>query len=532
MAQNKKFSITVPLYKKNYETLDTFILHVKEQDYKNLEILFVHNSPDQDSMEFLHKTKTKKLLKGLEYRELDAGYDPKLGNGNHCAAFNLGALCSDGEYLLFLDPDVYLLPGILREYKDAFDQNPDVDFVYGDYDFEGSAGRIQGREYNEYQLRCANYISGGFPVRKSAFKGWNEKLESLQDWDMWLSVVDHGGKGLYIGRPCFTTAVPTKEGISANQADNWIERYNQVRNLHHFPVSKTVVTSLGAPLHATKAAQALSADVRVLNNLFTFKPHTYENIYVLGFYPLAWEAHMRLFYESGDVKRGIVGKKRIVHWIGTDIFQFQTKLSWVALKNIVGFLNHKDYGFVHLCEADFTQKELKELGIDAEVVPLPVVDSFKPKPLPEKFTVGVYTNPTQDMYYQALMEEIAEAMPDVDFKFFGNPNRKEVVDNKEYVGWVEMREFLPTISAIVRLCMHDGLPISPIEAMQMGRNALTSAPMKHALHAEYVNGEPDKAKVIEQIRQLQDMPLNEKASTYWQKEASTDTYRTRMKKYL
>jgi glycosyltransferase involved in cell wall biosynthesis len=524
--QNKRFSIITPLYKKGYLTLDKFFLSLKEQDYKNFEIILVHNSPDNEGKDAVKKILRGKTVKKLDIREIDAGYNPKLKRGNHCRAFNEGAKVSTGDYLLFLDPEVYLYPGILREYKDAF-ENHNADFVYGDYDFENGAGRVEGRKYSEYELKCANYISGAFPIKKEAFKGWDENLQSLQDWDMRLNAVECGAKGFYIGRPCFTTEVPKEDGISGYSSQNWLECYNKVRS-KHLPVSNTVITSLGAPHHATKTAELLNCDVRVYNNILTFKPHEYKNIYLLGFYPLAWEEHLRLFYDLGDINKPVAGEKRIIHWIGTDIWQLMTKVNWMAFKNITGFLNHKDHGFIHLCEDEQTQKELKDLGIRATVIPLPV-KKIEPVALPEEFTVGVYINPTQNMYSEEFMYSIAEAMPDIKFKFFGSPNMVDKTEeNKEWVGWVDMKEFLPKISALVRLTQHDGLPVSPIEAMMMGRNVLASHEMRYALKADDSKGDFDKNEIIKQIREMQSMPFNSKGSEYWIKETDPELFKKRM----
>ena len=241
---------------------------------------------------------------------------------------------------------------------------------------------------------------------------------------------------------------------------------------------------------------------------------------------------MRLFYPMGDLSKEPLQGKKIIHWIGTDIFNMMHKLSWMAVKNIVNFLNDKDFNFIHLTEAQHTHDELKELGIESQIVPLPT----KPKklsPLPKDFTVGVYINPTQDMYFEQFMYEIAEAMPDIKFKFFGSNAMKDKVEgNKEWVGWVDMNEFLPTISALVRLTVHDGLPLGPIEAMQAGRNVLSSTQLKYALHTEYKGGSPVKEDVIEKIRQLQDMPLNTEGSKYWNAEMSHDLFRERIAKLL
>lgn len=518
--QDKKFSIICPIYDKGYETLDKFILNLREQDYKNYEVIFVVNSPDPKTLKVMKKTEFK-----VPNQIIDIGYKPSLKNGNHCRAFNEGAKLATGDYLLFLDPDVYLLPGILREYKDAFDKN-DVDFVYGDYDLIGGH-RVQGRPYNEYELRCANYISGGFPIKKKAFQGWDEKIQSLQDWDMWLSAVDKGAKGFYIGGPGFLTEMPTKKGISSNQAANWKKRYSQVRNKHKFPVSKVAVTSLGAPLHATKVAKVLGVDTRVLSNIVNFKPHDYETIYLLGFYPEGWQGHMALFYEQGNLKGRLASKNRIIHWIGTDIYNMYHKLSYVALRNIVTFLNDPEFNFTHLTECEATQAELKEIGIESEVVPLPV-QLIELSPLPKKFTVANYINNTQNMYNQELMEEVADAMPDIDFKFFGDANAVKKDKNKEYVGWVDMKEFLPKVSALTRFTTHDGLPIGPIEAMMAGRNILTNVDMPFVQFTDNLS----KENIIEEIRKLQKLEQNVAGSLYWQNETSPELYKKRMEKYL
>jgi len=527
------FSIIVPLYKQGYKTLDKFFMHLNEQDYKKFEVILAYNSPDENTKKATQRILKSKIVKKMTIIEVDAGYDEKLGRGNHCRAFNKGAEIASGEYLLFLDPDVYLYPGILREYKDAFDSSK-ADFVYGDYDFDNNAGRISGRKYSEYELKCANYISGAFPIKKSYFKGWDENLQSLQDWDMRLNAVDAGATGFYIGRPCFTTDMPQPDGISSHSAKNWIETWSKIREKHNFPVSKIAVTSLGAPMHATRTAEILGVDTRVQSNIVNFKEHNYETIYLLGFYPLAWQAHLGLFYKNGVIIDGELStKKRVIHFIGTDIFQFQHKLSWSAWKNMLQILNAEEMDFRILCECEQTQKELSELNIKADIVPIPPTRLYDPITLPKEFTIGVYTNPTQDMYFENFMYEIADAMPDIKFKFFGTESMKgKVEDNKEWMGWVNMDEFLPTISAMVRLTVHDGLPLGPIEAMTMGRNVLTSMPLKHGLVAEYAGGEPIKEDIVEKIRQLQEMPCNVEGANYWKKELSHDLYKERIQKYV
>ena len=539
MAQDKKFSVIIPLYKDNYKTLGQSLFYLHEQDYSNFEVIFSYNSPTLSTT----MVEVRKILKKekwlVAYKEVDAGYDKKLKAGNHCRAFNKGAEVATGDYLLFLDPDICILPGILREYKDAFDAHPDVSFVYGDYDFEGNVGRVKGRRYSEYELRCANYVSGAFPIKKSAFKGWDSSVLSLQDWDMWYSAIDAGAKGFYLSRPCFIAAVPESKGISAEGADNWIERYGYIRSKHGFPVSDTVVTSLGAPDHATNTAKLLGVDTRVLSTLHTFKPNTYKNVYLIGFYTqsnaddpqLALRQHVGVFHEAGDLQKPMVSGKRIIHWVGTDIFMLQHKTSWMGVQFITKMLSESDLGIIHLTECQQTHDELLELGIESQIVPLPSKILYDVIELPKKFTVGIYVNPTQDMYFEDTMYELADAMPDIDFKFFGDRYPKKD-GNKEWVGYVNMATFLPTISALIRCTRHDGLPLSPIEAMMAGRQVIATHPLKYAVKHDLKNGEVDIATLITQIRELQKTTLDPRASQYWREVMDYTKFKKTIEKIL
>jgi len=538
MAQDKKFSVIVPIYRDGWKDLPSLLFHLREQDYANWELVTAYNSPDSDTQEKTRKTLKKEKQKS--YLEVDAGYDPDLKAGNHCAAFNAGAERATGDFLLFLDPDIELFPGVLREYKDAFDANPEVSFVYGDYDLKGGLGRILGRRYDEYELRCANYVSGAFPIRREAFKGWDPSVKSLQDWDMWLSAVDGGATGLYIGRPCFQADAPKDGGISSEGAANWEERYSYVRTKHGFPPSKTVYTSLGAPAHATNAAKVVGADSRVLSNLHTFKPNSYENVVLIGFYSaspdpsdpmMAVRQHVSLFYKGGNLKSEPVPGKKVIHWVGTDIFMLQHKVSWMGERFISKMLTAPDLGVIHLAECEETQRELQELGIESQVVPLPPKRLFEPLPLPEEFAVGIYVNPTQDMYFEDLMYELADAMPDVKFRFFGDRHPK-MEGNKEWVGFVDMGEFLKTVSAVVRITVHDGLPLGPVEAMMAGRQVIATHPLKYAVTHEKKNGEPDLATLIEQVRALQSSSLDPEAPSYWKRTLSHEAYREAMDRIL
>jgi hypothetical protein len=244
----------------------------------------------------------------------------------------------------------------------------------------------------------------------------------------------------------------------------------------------------------------------------SFKPNNYKAVYLLGFYVGGIEGHMQVLQGA---------KKKIIHWIGTDIYQLGHTLSVTTWKDLLKYF--KDEKIIHLSEADFTHKELKELGINSKVVPIPPSKLYKPIPLPEKFTVGIYDNPTQDMYNRELMEHVARSLPDIEFKFFGNPRKIGSYNNVENLGWVDMDEWMPKLSCNLRVTTHDGLSLTVLQFLTAGRNVVTNTPVKGAIQVK-----PTRDDIVKGIRIAQKRFLTNKWSKYWTNEVSTEKFKKNM----
>jgi len=221
-----------------------------------------------------------------------------------------------------------------------------------------------------------------------------------------------------------------------------------------------------------------------------------------------------------DVFTGNKGKN-IIHWIGTDIYDLYWHCSFEKLRVLRKWF--KENNVIHLCEADFTQKELKEIGIDAKIVPIP--PKLYEAPLPKEFTVGVY-QPESETYNPALMVEVTKSLPDVKFIFFGNDEMKGIKgDNWEHVGYVDFDEYLPKMSCNLRITNHDGLPLAPLQFLASGRNVVTNTPLKGAIQVK-----KDRSEIVAGIRKAQKEPLDKKISKYWKKELSPELYRKRIRR--
>lgn len=546
-------SFVMPVYG-DAETVEASVDSIIDQDYKNIEVILSVDGC-KESEEAVKRVVEK--YRG-NARRVEAVYSEE--NRGACVARNEGAKIAKGKYLSFLPADATLLPGVVRIWIDALEDHPDYDFVYGGYRFrdykipaqeiadaakkadmsiedfvkkhqiqQNDDGTYKGQAgfdylsspFDPYFLDTANYIDGSFPLKAEVFwkvGGWDKNIKSLQDWDLWLSVVKAGSKGLFIRDIFFETDFPHKGGLSHDSSMHWLERTGQIKKKHGIPERKICVASVGAPFHGRRMARLLEADY---SDMPSFKPHKYEMVYLLGFYPSLADTCGRVF----DNCRG----KKVIHWIGSDIWQMQ-QLDLMHRNVLIDFFKKNiDY---HLCEAKFTQKELKQLGIDAKVVPLPPYHFPKVTPLPKDFTVAVYSPGTnKNFYLPDICKKIAEYAPEIKFKFFGDPSEvgKAKENNIEYVGHVsDMDAFIADCSALLRLTIHDGLPISAIEFMSAGRHVLLNLPVKHAHQVKTA----DPKEIAEELRKIGKLPLNRKGSTYWKNKASHKKYKETLEKLM
>jgi glycosyltransferase involved in cell wall biosynthesis len=176
----------------------------------------------------------------------------------------------------------------------------------------------------------------------------------------------------------------------------------------------------------------------------------------------------------------ILRKRRVIHWVGSDIEQFKQS---PTLQRLLRSSEIK-----HLTEVTWTREELQELGMDSDIVALPLRHGKAGVlPLPERFTMMLYLPKSRPEFYgkrdyEALLQEFA-----------GEPMRIIIVGGAdlkvpegmevENLGWRnDLRDVYDRSTVLVRLTPGDGLSMMVLEALSYGRHVMWSKPFPYATH--------------------------------------------------
>ncbi len=134
------------------------------------------------------------------------------GHGANWAR-NVGFTYVHTPFVLFSDNDITWHPQALRTLYQCLEDHPEASYAYGSY-LQGTE-EYCNIEYDIGALKLMNYISTMSLIRTEHFLGFDEKIQRLQDWDLWLTMAEAGYMGVSCKRVIFTTP-ENKPGITFN----------------------------------------------------------------------------------------------------------------------------------------------------------------------------------------------------------------------------------------------------------------------------------------------------------------------------
>lgn len=480
MSKLPLVSFVIPVYKKPPETFERCLKSIFDSSLKEIEVIAVFDGPNAE-LEMVAKRYPK-----VKSHVIDHGGAPK--------ARNYGTSLATGKYVVCWDADCFIKPDAAKRWIQEFDEVPEADFVYSGYEFEGGVGGFDSESFDAYSLTCGNFISSMAPIKREKAPKWDETLKAAQDWDFWLTAVEQGCKGSFIPGSGFITEVSQEGSISA---EGWSlskreETMRIVREKHGIPERTIGVYSLNYPDRALKIAKLLGADLIKATGR---QADTYKTIINFGY------GHLSRFDGIGD------SVTKIQYWVPAEIeglmeAKYTTVMETIRIGKKV----------LNLCNTDYEKNKLDSLGIQAEVIPLPLdakdIEKVQ-KELPKEFSVLVLT----DANYGKLLKELQQDLPHIKFG----------------VGGGKTADYSAVLSFYGFAALDDALLIAHVN----GRNVISNVQAPYCGFIDpTLTWEEFKKELYEKINEIQTKPFNQEAQTYYLEQANPESFRIKILSHI
>jgi len=213
-------SIIIPIYNQA-DKLPKCLDSILEQSYKDYEVIIVDDG-STDNVQKIIKEYEGKLKVSAEGGSQPEADQPLAGatilggksqsanwriinqnNKGAPAARNRGFSESRGDFLFFCDADAVLAPEALETMLEALKSHPEASYAYSSF--------LWGRKlfklwpFSEERLKQMPFIHTMSLIRREAFPkdGWDESIKKLQDWDLYLTILENGHKGFWLDKVLF-----------------------------------------------------------------------------------------------------------------------------------------------------------------------------------------------------------------------------------------------------------------------------------------------------------------------------------------
>lgn len=473
LSKEPVFSFVIPVFAKPPEVFRKCLASLFDMSFKDIEVICVFDGPDAQLEEVARLFHVEQLV-------IEHGGAPK--------ARNAGLSRAIGKYVCFWDADCYAKPHMAKRWLEEFEAVPDADFVYTGYEMAEGQGEFASESFDEYSLQSGNFISSMAPIKRDRAHKWDESLEAGQDWDYWLTAVENGCKGVFIEGAGFVTDT-YKTGLSSDKwsAENRDATIYTVRRKHGVKDREIGVFTMNYRDMGIKLARILDADVIKPTGL---TPTVYKMVVCLGY-------SMMSRFEGLD--KNVV---KVQYWIPGEI---EGLIAPAASYRTVTETVKRAQGVVNYCGTIYEANKLEEIGIRAEVMPLPLAkeDLLKiSRNLPDKFSVLVAT----DKAYSDLLKEMAIDLPHIKFIYAAG----KITD----------------FSCFVSFYQFAALDTAMLTAHVNGRHVISNV---QAPYCGFVDPDQSwekfKKDLYNKIQEVRNKPFNEEAQDYYLSEADPDRFK-------
>ncbi len=183
-------SVIIPVYN-HAKQAEACLKSLSQQTHRELEVILVDDASKDQAVQ---KLQAHQDWYPYTFLRLPT-------NQGAPTARNQGFALSRGEFLLFLDADIILQPNAIEVMVENLSDHPEAAYAYPSFIFGWKT--FQGRAFDADALKQTNFIHTSALIRREAFPGFDPSLTKFQDWDLWLTMLEKGNRGVWIDQVLF-----------------------------------------------------------------------------------------------------------------------------------------------------------------------------------------------------------------------------------------------------------------------------------------------------------------------------------------
>ncbi len=231
-----RVSIVVPCYKQAH-LLPEAVESVVAQTYAHWEMIIVNDGSPDTTNEVAHELIARYPHCAIRLVER--------ANGGLSAARNTGIGAATGQYILPLDADDTLHPQMLEKTVAALQSHPADAVAYTHVQHFGTQNDIwHAGPFTADAMAEANRLVCSALYKREVFDtvgGYSEDMSAFEDWDFWLSALEHGYTGRLVPEALFQyRKTPTSMLTDAESRRAFLTAHVVARHPHLYSLNRRV----------------------------------------------------------------------------------------------------------------------------------------------------------------------------------------------------------------------------------------------------------------------------------------------------
>lgn len=242
-----------------------------------------------------------------------------------------------------------------------------------------------------------------------------------------------------------------------------------------------------------------------------------------------------VLFVGGCVKKSTIiniallfNKKVVFFWMGSDV---------ITAKKVNKNLIYHRYidNCAHICECNWIKEELSELGINADIINIAIVNKNEKNTYNnwDNMNIICYSGENREYFYgYNYIYKLAQVYPQYIFNVVGTSGKNvPKLSNIRFHGLVDnLEQKFANNFLFIRVPQHDGLSVSVLEALSHRNWVIYSYPLKYTYKCN--NFEKIKNSFEKVIRHFQDRKRNDDAVKYVYYNYNRDITMNMIQKYF